>query len=116
MQDLSALILELHLLGSVVFIRWAADFGDQIVGDLIREYMGLYRLAFVQGIHLSFQLHRATGTGTGNRLICSSYHAGDWRKTAQCRNRYQSDDGGAVWIGNDAMMMQSIFRVDFRNN
>ena len=114
-----------------MYTRWAESHGyttetlDYLEGEEagiksvtieIRGENAYGHLKSVQGIHLGFQLHRATGTGTGNCLICSSYHAGNRRKTTQCRNRYYSDDGGAVWIGNDAMMMQSIFRVDFRNN
>ena len=116
MHDLAALELELHFLAGVAVHLLAADLGDQIVSDLMREDLGCVGFALLQCFHFVHQLDGTACTGTGNCLIGRNDHALDGSDLVQCVNGSAGDDGGAVGVGDDALMVLSVLGVDFGND
>ena len=76
-QDLAALVLELHLLGGVAVALLAADLRDDVVGDLVREHLRRVALASTQGVDLVLQLDRAARARAGYGLIRRHDHVAD---------------------------------------
>lgn len=76
-QDLAALVLELHLLGGVAVALLAADLRDDVVGDLVREHLRRVALAGAQGVDLVLQLDRAARARAGYGLIRRHDHVAD---------------------------------------
>ena len=115
-ENFPAFVLELHLLGGVAGLLLAADLRDQIEGDLMGKHLGLDRLALHHGVHLLAQLHRPGRARAGDRLVGGGHHGDDGRKLPQGVDRRDSDDRGAVGIGNDAAMLLHVLGVDLRNH
>ena len=111
-QDLAAFVLHLHLLGGIALEGLAADLGDDVIGDLILEHLGLIALALAEGIHLSHQLDGAAGARAADRLIAGGHDALDGTELVQGVDGHQGHDGGAVGVGDDALVPLHILRVD----
>ena len=114
MQDLAALVLELHLLGGVAVALLAADLRDDVVGDLVREHLRGIFLAVAQGVDLVLQLDRAAGARAGHGLICRDDHAADGRELAQRVDGRERDGGRAVGVCDDAVVQLHVAGVDLR--
>ena len=111
-EDAAALVLHLHFFGSVAIFQTVADAGDDVEGDLGGEDLGLDGLAFGQGLHLVLQLLQPGLTGTGDGLVGAGHHALDGRELVEGGHRHEGDDGGAVGVGHDAVVLQRVGPVD----
>ena len=115
-QDLAALVLELHLLGGVAVALLAADLRDDVVGDLVREHLRRVGLAGAQGVDLVLQLDRAACARAGHGLIRRHDHVADGRELAQRVDGGQRDDGRAVGIRDDAVVQLHVPGIDLRHD
>ena len=115
-HDLAALVLHLHLLGGIALEGFAADLRDDVIGDLILEHLGRDTLALTQQLHLLHQLLRAACARAGHGLIAGGHNALDGAVVVQGVNGHQADDGGAVGVGDDALVLFGILRVDLRDD
>ena len=116
MHDLPALVLHLHLLGGIALKGLAADLGDDVIGDLVLEYLGLHRLTLPQQLHLVHQLDGAAGAGAGHRLVAAGHNALDGAVVVQSVDGHQRNDGGAVGVGDDALVLLHVLRIDLRHD
>jgi len=115
-HDLPTLVLHLHFLAGVALELLAADLGDQVIRDLVGEDLGLVGFPMAQSLNLVHQLHRAAGAGTGNRLIGGGSHGLDGRNGVQGVHRGDGDNGGAVGVGDDAIVPCYVLGVHFGND
>ena len=112
MEDPAALVLHLHLLGGIAVFQLVADVGDDVQGDLVGEGLALHRTALCQGRHLLLQLHQAGLARAGDRLIGAGHHGLDGRELVDGGHRHQGNDGGAVGVGDNALVVKSVGAVD----
>ena len=118
MHDLAALVLHLQLLGRVRLVLEAADLRDKVIGQLIREGLGLPHLAAL-GEHtaLALELREARKAGAGGSLIGRDDQTLQAGSLVKREGRHEADDGGAVGVGDDvARVVGNIRRVDLGNN
>ena len=116
MHDLAAFVLQLHFLVGIVIVHTGADVGHHVAGDLAGEDLGLHGLAGGQSVQLFFQLYNTGLAGTGHGLIGAGYHALNGGQLVQGVDGHGGDDGGAVGVGNDAVMLESVLGVDLGHN
>ena len=112
MHNLASLVLHLHLLGGVALEGLAADLGNDIVGDLILEHLGLVAFALPQGLHLVHQLNRPACTCTGGCLVAACHNALDRAVLVQGVDGHQGHDGGAVGVCDDALVLLGVLGID----
>ena len=111
-HDLPALILHLHFLAGVAIALLTADLGNQVVGDLVGEHLGLIGLTLPQGLHLVLKLDGAACAGTGHSLIGGGSHGADGSQSIQRIDRRNGNDGGAVGVSDDAAVPGHVLGVD----
>ena len=116
MQDLAALVLQLHLFGGVAVFAYAADARDEVEEDLVRERLCRERFALRVSFCLRFKLRKPFGTRAGYRLIGGGDERFNGRDPRDGRKRHQRDDGGAVGVGDDAVVLERIAGVDLRHD
>ncbi len=116
MHDLAPLVLHLHLLGGVALKGLAADLRDHIVRDLILKYLRLVALALPQGLHLVHQLNRPACASAGGSLVAACHNALNGAVLIQGVDGHQGDDGGAVGVGDNALVLLGVLRVNFRDH
>ena len=116
MHDLAALVLQLHLLGGIAADLLAADLRNHVVGDLIGEDLRLIALAGSDSLDLVFELHGARGARAGDGLIGAHDHALDIAELAQGVDRRHGDDGGAVRVRDDAVVLLHVLGVHLRHD
>ena len=116
MHDPASFILHLHLFLGIVIPIGCINERNDIQRDLRCEgfYNGLF--TFCDSVHLLLELGKACLPGTGNRLIGAGNHILDGRQLCDPRDSHKGNDGAAVWIGNDAVMLKGIRAVDFWHN
>ena len=115
-HDLAALVLHLHLLGGVAVVQLAADHGDDVGENLAGEGAALNRLALGLGDDLALQLAHALHARAGHRLIGAGDHLLDLGDLADAAQGHQRDDGGAVRVGDDALVELRVIGVDLRHH
>ena len=115
-HQLPAFVLHLHFFAGVAFKLFAADLGNQVECDLMGEDLGLVGLALTQGFHFVHQFNGTACTGTGNSLIGGGSHGADGGDLVQRIDSGDGDDGGAVGVGDDALVVLHILGVDLRND
>ena len=115
-HNLPALVLQLHFLAGIALVLLAANLGNQVEGNLVGEHLGLVLLPSGQCLHLVHQLDGAAGTGTGHRLIGGDGHGADGADGVQGIDGGGGDDGGAVGVGDDALVLLHVLGVDFRHH
>ena len=116
MHDLPTLVLHLHFLAGIALELLAANLGNQVIGNLVGEDLGLIGLAQAQSLHLVLQLNGAAGAGAGHRLVGGSGHGLNGGNLVQGIDGGDGDDGRAVGVGNNALVPLHILRIDFRHN
>ena len=112
MQDLAAFVLHLHFLAGIAVFAKAADLGNNVIGDLILEYLWHRLFAPGNGFHLLHQLQGASCACAGYRLVGGGDHGLNGGKLCQGVDGHQGHDGGAIGIGDDALVPLHILGVD----
>ena len=112
-HDLTALVLQLHLLGGKAFLLDAADLRNQVARQLGGKRARLGNLlAAAQGGQLSLELGHTGSASARSRLIRRDDHALHASKLVQRPCRNQADDGRAVGIGDKAVMPLDVVGID----
>src|SRR5215208_2246517 len=103
-HDLPRLMDHLPLFFVVAIVHENIDVWDEIEGDLMRVDARMSSLSVQHLTRLLHELIDRGSTGAGNRLICVHYDAANRIYAVNRRQRHDHLDGGAVGIGNDALM------------
>ena len=112
MQNLPALVLQLHLLAAVALRVKGANLGDEVVGNLVGEGGTHNRLALGKRLHLLLELAHPAHAGARHGLIGRGRHFDDGREAVDGGHRRGGDDGGAVGIGDEALVPGDVLGVD----
>ena len=125
MHDLPSFVLQLHLLACVEILTKSADLRYEIVCYLILEYLRLDVCAvgvtcaaccpgLKDGLGFIVHLNRTCSASAACSLIGRCIDALDLRQLIDSVDSYQSNDGRAVRITDDAVMLLCILRIDLR--
>ena len=116
MENAAALILHFHLLVGVAVLQLIADMGDDIQGNLGGEGAAYGLFPGGKGLHLVFQLHQSCLTCPGYGLIGAGHHGLDGGEPGDTGHGHQRDDGGAVGVRDDALILEGVLAVDLRHH
>ena len=89
---------------------------DQVETDLVSKCGRLDRLAVQHLTGLFFQFSHTLGAGTAGSLIGGGNQTDQFLCPMERSHSHQHNDGGAVGVGDHALVKFGIFRVDFRND
>ena len=115
-QDLAPFVLHLHLLGGVAVFAGRTDLGNEVEGNLIGEGFRNKRLALRVSAHLRLQFCQSARARTGHGLIGGGGNGLDGRKLLQGVDGHQRDNRRAVGVGDDAVVLLRVLRVDLRHH
>ena len=116
MQNAAAFVLHLHLFLGIVVAVGGVNKRDHIQRDLCGKGLDHRLLSLGQRGHLLFQFPEARLSGAGHRLIGAGDHALDRGELVDAGHGHQRDDGAAVRVCDDPLVLQGVLAVDFRNN
>ena len=103
----------LHFFLGVVIFKENVDVGQAVEGNAVGVGL-VFGIAPVEEVaHLALQLFNTLLPGARNRLIGGNNHAPDFGRIVQGLERHHHLDGGAVGIGDDAVMVFQGLGVDF---
>ena len=112
-EDLHGLVDHLHFFLGVVVLQEDVDVRQHVEGDAVRIDL-VFGLAHVEQVAgLAFQFFQALLAGTGHGLIGGDHHAADAHGVMDGLEGHQHLDGGAVGVGDDALMAFQVFGVHF---
>lgn len=101
----------------VAVVEEGIDVGDEIVGDLARVDFGFDGLPVDEGVDLGFEFDDSLGTAAGDGLVSGGDEAFESEGAVEGGEAHQSDDGGAVGIGDDVFgVLVGGLGVDFGND
>ena len=117
MQDLAGFVEHLHLLLGVSVVREDIDLRDDVVGQLVGEFLDLDRIPFHDVPVLLLQFRHGLGTGAGSGLVAGHMDAGDVGKGLDGFQDDHHHDGRAVGVGDDAAgTHQGVFGIALGND
>ena len=64
----------------------------------------------------SYQAVSGAGAGAGHRLVAAGHDALDGTVVVQGVDGHQRDDGGAVGVGDDSLVLLHVLRIDLRHD
>jgi len=116
MEDFAGLVDQFHLF---FIIAVGADFGIVAVnvkGQLVFEGFDRYGFALEHLAGLLEQFQHGGLAGPAGRLIRADYHSPDGVGLVQGPNRHNGNNRRAIRVGNNALVLVNVLRIDFRHN
>ena len=89
---------------------------EEVKGNRVREDFGFWSIPGEDGCGLCLKLTHRGGTGTGCCLVGADNHAADGGKLQERSEDHHKQDGRAVRVGDDAIVIGEGIRVDFRDD
>ena len=104
MHDLAAFVLHLHLFLRVAGRQERINVRQHVESDLVRINLSRHRLLLDDLVHLALQFGDGLGARARYGLVAGGEDAFAGEGRVQRIERHQRDGGGAVRIGNDALV------------
>ena len=115
-EDFVGLVDELHFFLGVILFLPNVDVWDEVERDLMLEGFRMDRFTVKDLTRLLGQLADACFASATDSLIGADDDAIDTRFFVEWIERADHEDGGAVWIGDEPLVILRCLTVDFRND
>ena len=116
MHDLACFVEHLHLLLGISVVGEDINLRDDVIRQLVREFLHLHRLVVHQLTILLLQLCHGSCTCARCALVAGDVYALDVAELLQRLQHYHHHNSGAVRIGDDtARTLQSILGIALRH-